>query len=45
MTIKGIQDKIRKGKYRFSDHAAKRVIKRSINRHEVEENILGERNY
>jgi hypothetical protein len=41
MTIKGIQDKIRKGKYSFSDHAVKRMIKRSINRHEIEEAILG----
>ncbi len=41
MTIKGIQDKIRKGKYRFSDHAVKRMVKRYINRHEVEEAMLG----
>jgi hypothetical protein len=40
MTIKAIQDKIRKGKYRFSDHAVKRMIKRSINRSEVEQAIL-----
>ena len=39
MTIKGIQDKIKKGEYRFSDHAVKRMIKRSIDRHEVEEAI------
>jgi hypothetical protein len=41
MTIQGIQDKIRKGKYRFSDHAVKRMIKRSIDRREIEEAILG----
>ena len=40
MEIKGIQDKIKKGEYRFSDHAVKRMIKRSIGRHEVEEAIL-----
>lgn len=41
MNIKGIQDKIRKGEYRFSDHAVKRMIKRSILRHEVEEAFCG----
>jgi hypothetical protein len=40
MTIKKIQDKIRRGEYRFSDHAVKRMIKRSIDRLEVEEAIL-----
>lgn len=40
MTIKELQDKIRNGTYRFSDHAVKRMIKRSIDRHEVEEAIL-----
>ena len=40
MNIKGIQDKIRKGDYRFSDHAVKRMIKRSIERYEVEEAIM-----
>ena len=40
MTIKGIQDKIRKGEYRFSDHAVKRMIKKSTERHEVEEALL-----
>ena len=38
--IKEIQDKIRTGEYRFSDHAVKRMIKRSIDRYEVEEAIL-----
>jgi len=42
MTIKEIQDKIKKGEYRFSDHAIKRMIKRSIDRHEVEVVVLGE---
>lgn len=41
MTIKGIQDKIKKSEYRFSDHAIKRMIKRSVDRHEVEEVVLG----
>ena len=40
MTIKDIQDKITKGEYRFSDHAVKRMIKKSIDRHEVEEALL-----
>jgi hypothetical protein len=40
MTINAIQDKIREGKYRFSDHAVKRMIKRSIDRSEVEQAIL-----
>ena len=40
MNIKGIQDKIKKGDYRFSDHAVKRMIKRSIERYEVEEAIM-----
>jgi len=40
MTIKEIQDKIKDGEYRFSDHSVKRMIKKSIDRHEVEEVIL-----
>lgn len=40
MTIKAIQDKVREGKYRFSDHAVKRMIKRSIDRSEVKQVIL-----
>lgn len=40
MQIKSIQDKIIKGEYRFSDHAVKNMIERSINRYEVEETIL-----
>ncbi len=40
MTIKGIQDKIRNGEYRFSDHAVKRMIKRSINRSEIEDAVM-----
>jgi hypothetical protein len=39
MTIKGIKDKIRNGEYRFSDHAVKRMIKRSINRSEIEDAV------
>ena len=41
MTIRDIQDKIRKRQYRFSDHAVKRMIQKSIARHEVEKVILG----
>ena len=39
MIIKKIKDKIQKGEYRFSDHAVKRMIKRSIDRHEIEDVI------
>ena len=35
-----IQDKIKEDDYRFSDHAIKRMIERSIERSEVEEAIL-----
>ena len=41
MTIQGIQDKIRKSEYGFSEHAVKRMIKRAIIRQEVEAAILG----
>lgn len=40
MTIEGIKDKIIKGEYRFSDHALKRMIKRSIDRLEIEDAVL-----
>ncbi len=40
MTIKGIRDKIKNHDYRVSDHAVKRMIKRSIDRHEIEEVIF-----
>jgi hypothetical protein len=40
MTIEAIQDKIREGDYRFSDHAVKRMIERTIDRLEVEQTIL-----
>ena len=40
MNIHHIQAKIKTGDYRFSDHAVKRMIKRGINRHEIEEAIL-----
>lgn len=39
MIIKKIKDKIQKGEYRFSDHAVKRMIIRSIDRSEVEDVI------
>lgn len=41
MTIEDIRGKIKKGQYRFSDHAVKRMIQKSIDRHEVEEVISG----
>lgn len=40
MEIEGLRVKIEKGDYRFSDHAVKRMIKRSIDRIEVEETVL-----
>ena len=40
MTIKNIQDKIKKGQYRFSDHAVKRIIEKTVDRYEIEEAIL-----
>lgn len=40
MKIHGIRDKIRIGEYRFSDHAVKRMIKRSLERLEIEEAVL-----
>jgi len=41
MTIKDIQDKIKDGKYRFSDHSVKRMIEKFVDRQEVEEVVLG----
>ena len=40
MKIEEIRDKIAIGDYRFSDHAVKRMIKRSIDRVEIEEAVL-----
>jgi hypothetical protein len=40
MDIDEVRAKISSGDYRFSDHAVKRMIKRSIDRIEVEETIL-----
>jgi hypothetical protein len=40
MDIRAIQEQIRKGQYRFSDHAMKRMIKSTIDRDEVEEVIF-----
>ena len=40
MTIHGIQDKISKSEYGFSEHAVKRMIKRTITRQEVESAVL-----
>ncbi len=40
MPINTIRDKILKSEHRFSEHAVKRMIKRSIERFEVEEVIV-----
>jgi hypothetical protein len=40
MTIKRIQNRIRSGKYRFSDHSVQRMIKRNVTRQDVERAIL-----
>lgn len=40
MKIEGIRVKVGIGDYRFSDHAVKRMIKRSIDRIEIEETVL-----
>ncbi len=40
MGIEGLRVKINKREYRFSDHAVKRMIKRSIDRIEIEEAVL-----
>lgn len=40
MPINLIKDKILKGEYRFSEHAVKRMIKRLIERFEVEDAII-----
>jgi hypothetical protein len=40
METEGIRVKIDRGEYRFSDHALKRMIKRSIDRIETEEAVL-----
>lgn len=40
LKIEEIRDKINAGEYRFSDHAVKRLIKRLINRAEIENAIL-----
>ncbi|MBU2621437.1 MAG: DUF4258 domain-containing protein, partial [Proteobacteria bacterium] len=39
MTIEEIKVKISIGKYRFSDHAVKRMIKRAIDRYEIEDAV------
>ena len=40
MEIQEIKGKIGRGEYRFSDHAVKRMIKRSIDRTEIEEAVI-----
>ena len=40
MDIQSIREKTHAGEYRFSDHAVKRMMKRSIERYEVEEIIM-----
>jgi len=39
MTLTDIRNKVKKGQYRFSDHAVKRMIERTISRQEVESAI------
>jgi len=39
MSLIEIQEKVKESDYRFSDHAVKRMIERSIERTEVEETI------
>jgi len=40
MTIEEIRNRVRQRKYRFSDHAVKRMIQRNVTRQEVESTIL-----
>ena len=40
MSIFEIQEKIQNGEYRVSDHAIKRMIRRAIERYEIDESIL-----
>ncbi len=40
MEIEGIRVKIGSGEYHFSDHGVKRMIKRSIDRVEIEDTVL-----
>jgi hypothetical protein len=40
MDIHSIREYIQEGRYKFSDHAVKRMIKRSIERSEIESAIL-----
>jgi len=40
MSLTEIQDKVKEADYRFSDHAVKRMIERSIERTEIEEAIM-----
>ncbi|MCP4403305.1 MAG: DUF4258 domain-containing protein [bacterium] len=37
MNIHEIRDYVQRGQYKFSDHAVKRMLKRSIGRNEIEE--------
>ena len=39
MNIRSIQNKIQQSNYKFSDHAVKQMIERSIDRYEVEDAI------
>ncbi|VEN72723.1 conserved hypothetical protein [Candidatus Desulfarcum epimagneticum] len=40
MNIRSVRECIQKGHYKFSEHAVKRMIMRSIKRHEFEEIIM-----
>ena len=39
MELSGIRDRIKAGVYRYSDHAVKNMISRSIDRSEIEEAV------
>jgi hypothetical protein len=43
MIIDKIRANVRNGRYNFSDHAVKRMIKREIDRHEIEEALFIEK--
>ena len=39
MELSGIRDRIKAGAYRYSDHAVKKMISRSVDRCEIEEAV------
>jgi len=40
MAIEAVQEKVRRGEYRFSEHAISRMVQRHIDRTEVEQVIM-----